>query len=555
MNFLTENPLLSAGSLLLALWLFIPGKFALLIETQKNRLQKNLPVLLLALMAAIYIFGYLLSPAWYTSYPEGTTGDNYRYAWSFLNTPRYYTPQHFYFPFIPGLLVKLLHFIGIIKTSYPGYPENIISGLSLVNRIFSIAGFAAVFFLLRLCRASLITSLSGSLLAALAWACWFWNIQPNARGFLITTGFIALLFHVRAVKKPGFTSFIAAALSAVLCVFTHIGGIYTSAGLGFSLLFFSIISACKQQSLLPFARLLLYAALLAVFGILFWFLAAEHFGTGNLNALYQRIACPDYIGPADINPLRFFLRLFKDGSRWCMTVFLGLIQHGRKNGIEKILIVISLGSFFSLLMIIIKNYRKILLTQGMLLLPPLCMFLSALAGFSIRTTGVEYYSAILPALAGLLLLLWAGAVPNGLFYQELLPLLLAAGMLGTNGFSSTRVSRFTQPADHIIYRTLDQVRKAAGENKIIYCGTTGSEFVYNFEWIRKFYLEVPESPYRNIRWEKNLPSVRFAPRLSDQPGTYIINTGDYSENQIRSLLTAANVKKTAYSGNLLIIYH
>ncbi len=193
---------------------------------------KNLfPNKLLFLLLIIFLcWGYLRSPAFYSKRLWGMLGDNYIYMNIALETPAYYNPQHFVYPWVPGQIVKVMEKVGALRKSDPFFREKAYRLSTWPSRLLIPLSVLFLFWcLLRTGWPPRDACLSAFLMAT-AQGCWLWGIQGNALGVALAVEIACGSFFMLWQSRPHLWLTMLMGFSVAMGLFAHIATLYFAIG-------------------------------------------------------------------------------------------------------------------------------------------------------------------------------------------------------------------------------------------------------------------------------------------------------------------------------------
>lgn len=457
--------------------------------------------------AALFVFlcaMYFSRPVYYTPYVGGTLGDNYNYVQHAVEDPGYFTSQHMFFPTVPGKIFHGLKRAGFFSEDDPLYLEKAFAFFSLPIRLAALAGSVALFLLLGRAGLSPVQRVVSVFFLITTFGFWFWSLQSNAMGFLLSMQLAAFYATVRAVQTGRRPWFVAAALGASFCFYTHISSVYVVAAMAGVVLFACLRPRSEGQDK-RWACLASYAGVAGLLAGFHYIFMALHYGVWDIGRLFATVSDHGMFGKFGLG-LPFLRRLVQDGVSTNLSVLLGLIQSEEKTRLESVVIVVQLAALLSFLWRLRDvDLRSLGRFRGNeVFWTGAACFVLCLMGFSARKTWPQYYVAILPSAV----LFLASSVLNprraaGRRAPVSILLLLAACGLFINGFGSKNVFEGEKLESHSFYRTLRALRQAVPQGPIVFYGDSRT-YEYNFTSMMHYYEMSPA--YRDILW---LPPAAF----------------------------------------------
>ena len=507
---------------------------------------QNFFYIILISFVIFYIWGYLTRGAYYTDYFHGTTGDNFKFVAHALSNYNYYSPQHIFFPFIPGKIFQFLCYIGFFKYTDPLIMEKAFRFFSLPVRLFSIIGFAGYYLFLRQVNFSKIESLLGTIFLSTTFAYWFWSIESNARGSLLPVMILTIYFSLKAVTTDKKVSFLFSGIFSALCIYMHIASFYFVIGISFltTLILFYKIKKNRKN----FVNLVYYLIPICFFALLYYFLCSKHYETWNFIRLYARIAVPDYMSQKTFGIL-FLKNLLKTGISTNLSMIIGLVYGKNKTWYELIIITIQLTAVSLVIYkLILINLDKLGMKEKNDLLFVLFCLIIVIIGFAIRETWPEYYMAIIPlSTLTILLTLFNKTILRKKSFSHIVLITLIITQFIINGFASNNVLKYQKVDDVAEYRAIEAIQNIVQYEPVIYFASSNL-YPYNFRHMMSYYTKHKRTPYKNIYWENRLPSINDIVHSfgSQKNLSVLINVSDY-QDKIKSIPTNITIEKINFN--------
>gem|GEM_PF-2543063 len=488
-------------SMSLGLWVWLKRYRLAFIQEKLQALSSRRHVRwsLCALLVLFYIAGYLTRPAFYECYHGGSLGDNYNYAGSGISTPSYYTPQHFYFPWVPVQVLQGLLHLGWLHRQQPDFLERAYLLLSLPGRLFAGLGLLVFFFTLRRSwNLDFMAAWAGTFFLMTSFGYWYWSLQSNAMGTLLAFSLCAYAAITYALRRRELHAYLLAAFLLSLCVFIHISCYYWVVGASVGLL---TVCLYRWRHGHPQAgtQACIFFMIAGMMGLLFYVLSAHAYGIWKPFRLIERLADYALLGRFQANS-EFVKRLITGTVSEHLSLILGLLQSGEKSALEKLLIGVLLGLIFAIalswLQIGWQRFRSSPVRTSFWVLG--CAWGLCVIGFSLRLTWPQYYVSLIP---GAILLILGLSLNSEIRNEQnfALPLLVATAcvMFILNGFGSANVFAGEHVETHRVYRTLSMVQSISGARHALFVGPKDT-YPYNFNSLTAYYHQ--PGKFQSITW-------------------------------------------------------
>ncbi len=488
----------------------------------------------LVIFALFFGFFYLTRPVYYTPYWGGVTGDNFNYAQHGMYDPSYYTPQHLFHPYVMSQLIDQAKEWKMLDPRDPMLIEKAFTLYSLPNRVLALVGGFFAFLLLRKMRLSVVECAIGTFFLFLTFGYWFWAIQSNTIGFVIPYTIIALWGIITALEKEQGLYFLGAGLLGAVCVLIHISTGYMTIGMALAVAIVCGLRAVRRRSWMPLFHCLGFAAGALMMAVPFFYIASHHYHTKNILEIVVSLGDANLFGTFKLEGV-FFKRFFLDSISTNLALVLGLIQNDHKTILEAMIIKLQLAFLLVLVVSLWSLPWKDFLSieKHLALFVLVIVFLASIAGFSLRITWFQYYSAVTGVAVLLLLGLFfyprSGALPPG---NALFVSLLALCMFYTNAIGATNVFVGEKVTSHAIYRQLSALYAQEGPTPLTFYARTDT-YPYNFGAILSYFKL--SDKFSQMDWREPESIEVIAARVSKENTVAILNSADYPQLKWKQL--------------------
>jgi len=529
MKFILGHPLLVAAAvLILPLWMKIRNR----LEPAAEKMWFRQPGAAYAMgfgLTLFYAAFYLARPSYYVLFHGGACGDPYFLVLNALLDPNYFHAKHLFFPTVPAQILKLALKFGIYDPLDLMYFEKAYLFFSLPNRLAALPGALMMFWLLRRLRYTTNCALLGVAFLAATFGYWFWAIQSNSMGFLLP--FILLAFGITwtaLARRSVGLSFLSGVMLAG-CVYVHISSVFIAAGLAAFASGVYLYQDVFRSGSRSWARLIALGLGILIMALIFWILAGRWVGSMSPSRIILGLSESDRWSALHFDFRTLGIAL-KQAISTSLLLLLGFLQIPRIHRWETVLIALQLGLLLALAASCFTRRWDSLQqgTRGLAFGMALTAYGVAAIGYSVfpKWSFPQYYASVTPVIVLLLLLL---VLPES---EDQTPasngwllLALTAGMISTNGFSTSRIFQ-DSPMGDAVYRRLQAIREVAGSRHVIYYGAD-RDYYWNQDQISAYYAHSPK--FSNITWREPMAWTDVLIKAKQSPILLLLSADDYPD--------------------------